>query len=321
MIRGLALLTLASCGHVDAHSDAGTDALDLCPMMSCDDNDPCTTDTCVANTCHHDSAAPTGMQAFAVTNSIVRFTVPACVNTITIDAFGGQGGSTSLTLRAGGMAAHVVTTLSLAKTNQILAVLVGGAGGTGIDDGGGGGGSFVWDIAAPAMPLVAAGGGGGAGYDSAGVAAPSSRSGVNGPTSTGGFGQNGNGATQPVPATNWAAGGAGWLTDGAAGGGPAATPCGVSVGGKSPAHGGAGGAGGGAAGYPGAGGFGGGGGAQGQCNATGGGGGGGYSGGAGGGENPTTVFQGGGGGGSFAMGTPTITGGVHTGDGAVTISW
>ncbi len=122
---------------------------------------------------------------------------------------------------------------------------------------------------------------------------------------------------QRVPSINgYAGGGAGWLSDGANGGG---TACAIGYGGTSPLSGGAGGA---YSGNTSAGGYGGGGGGGGWCNIVGAGGGGGYSGGgAGGAPSPGGPFDGGGGGGSFNSGTSQSNSIGNSGMGLVIISY
>lgn len=312
-------LALASCGEVVKKSpDAGSD--DLCAMVSCDDGNACTTDTCNAGSCTHEPAH--GQQVFMPTGQIQMFGPDACARTITIDAFGAQGGTSMMASQAGGLGAHVKGDFSI-TAGEVLMVLVGGRGGSSLRVAGGGGGTFVWNFNSPALPYVVAGGGGGAGINSPGGPGLITESGGNGVGTTGGGGVNGSGGVTPSPLTNWAAGGGGWVSDGEGGGGPVVMQqaCTLAAGGKAPRNGGAGGAAGGAA-VAASGGFGGGGGGQGQCNATGGGGGGGYSGGGAGIDNGAPNFTGGGGGGSYNTGmNPLNEPGVRTGAGQVTISW
>jgi hypothetical protein len=204
---------------------------------------------------------------------------------------------------------------------QVLNILVGQQGGGSTYVGGGGGGSFVWDNATSTL-LIAAGGGGGGGYTDAGgtftvgIDASITESGTNGNNFSNGGGVSGNGATTPT-AIYWAAGGAGWNSNGVDG-----TLHGCtfnSTGGQTPLSGGAGGMGGGdGLQY---GGYGGGGGGNARCGAVGGGGGGGYSGGGPGGETVTNQYNAGGGGGSYNSGTDQVnTPGVGTGNGIVSIT-
>jgi hypothetical protein len=261
-----------------------------------------------------------GMRVFEATGVLQTFVADACVHKITIDAVGAQGGSGQSGFLDGGRGAHMKGDFELAP-GTMLFVLVGTRGGNSSTVGGGGGGSFVWDPASPAQPYLVAGGGGGAGFSNSGGDGLATHNGGNGCSATAGGGSNGSGSVAPIPVTNWAAGGAGWTSDGIGGGGADAQPCGVATGGKAPSNGGAGGI---AGGIPvsASGGFGGGGGAQGQCNATGGGGGGGYSGGGGGIDAGDQHFTCGGGGSSFNAGTNQMNNaGENAGAGAVSISW
>jgi hypothetical protein len=283
-------------------------------------------------------ACPGGSQTFTYTGTIDSFTVPSCVTSITIEAWGaagGNGGSVSYGYTTlGGKGARMRGDFAVVGGTQ-LSVLVGEQGESKTEyDGGGGGGSFVWETASQTL-LIAAGGGGGAGglnnqYYPAhdGVDAVTTADATNGSLLTAGGGIAGNGGTAPG-CNYYAAGGAGWLSDGA--NGRASTTCASSPytpyfaqGGHRPLVGGAGGQAGGDTRTLGRGGFGGGGGAQGNCVATGGGGGGGYSGGGGGAGDgsPDPAYKGGGGGGSYNGGTnQSNSGGVRSVDGAVVISY
>ena len=257
------------------------------------------------------------------TGDIQSFVVPANVTTISIAASGAQGGNGVGTGGRGAIMSGVFTVVP----GHLLNVLVGEQPVAGANTGGGGGGSFVWDVTAGNVLLIAAGGGGGGGIftdANNGLDAVAANDGTNGGGGAflyGGAGTSGNGGVAPTGTCNntYAAGGAGWLTDGAGGLGL----CVNSTGGQTPLNGGAGGAYGGSAGINGPGGFGGGGGSQGQCDWTGGGGGGGYSGGGGG------VYdcgfeeggaQPGGGGGSYNIGTSQSNTVGNTGNGVVTIT-
>ncbi|HEX2899554.1 MAG TPA: glycine-rich protein, partial [Bacteroidia bacterium] len=251
-----------------------------------------------------------GSQTFNYSGSIQNFVVPTGVTSITIQALGAQGGSSSGTL--GGLGASITGTVAVTP-GQVLKVLVGGQGAAGTQ-GGGGGGSFVTTNAN--APLVIAGGGGGAyypGYASGagqanGTVSTVGNNGMKGNTGAqGGFGGAGGagGAATAVDGFNSGAGGGGLTGNGGQNG--AAGP-GIAF-----VNGGFGGVGGGSGG---AGGFGGGGGAD-WLSWTGGGGGGGYSGGGGG-----TYYGVGGGGGSYNGGTSqSNVGGVRSGNGQVVISW
>ena len=91
--------------------------------------------------------------------SIANFTVPSCVSSITIDAYGAQGGTGPGGNPApGGKGAYMIGTVSVSP-GDVLGVLVGQQGGTS----GGGGGSFIWNTSTGNTLLIAAAGGGGGG--------------------------------------------------------------------------------------------------------------------------------------------------------------
>jgi uncharacterized protein YjdB len=251
---------------------------------------------------------------FAYTGSIVNYTVPAGVTTMAIAASGAQGG---LGNGAGGKGAIMTGTFNVTP-GHVLKVLVGQQTTTTTHfAGGGGGGSFVWDSTGGSLLLVAAGGGGGGGSTGTtigldAVVTPNGTDGGAGATYPDG-GTGGNGATAPAYA-KYAGGGAGWISNGAAG---LDAGCSTSAGGKKPLLGGAGGTFGGTATTDGNGGFGGGGGAQGNCSNGYGGGGGGYS---GGGAGTSVTLTSGGGGGSYNGGTPQVNSVGNTGNGSVSLT-
>lgn len=261
------------------------------------------------------------------------FTVPACVNAITIDAKGAQGGI-GVAGNPGGLGARIQGTCTVAP-GDIITILVAQRGLTTGNSGGGGGGSFLYNQTTSTL-LVAAGGGGGGGNSTNGSPGQSGTAGTNGigGSSSGTGGSNGGGGGG---ASGYGAGGGGgycgnggnaaltYLTGGVGGSGcvngadGSGTVC-TGTKGMSFLNGGAGGqwAISGCAGNGANGGYGGGGATiWGNLN---GGGGGGYSGGGGGGYNSS--FDGGGGGGSFNGGTSqTNTTGFQAGNGIVTITY
>jgi hypothetical protein len=131
-----------------------------------------------------------GSQVFGYTGSLQSFTIPTCVNSITIESFGAQGGNHSENYCCpsnpsyGGLGADIKGTFTVTP-GAIVNIIVGQQG---QDDGGwsnpwnggagGGGGSFVYD--ANSNLMIAAGGGGGAAliddgnYQATGVDAQSS---------------------------------------------------------------------------------------------------------------------------------------------------
>jgi hypothetical protein len=236
--------------------------------------------------------------SFNYTGSMQSFTVPAGVTSVTIDAYGAQGGTSTSGGFTGGLGARSQGDIAV-TAGQVLDILVGQRGLDGTCGSGGGGGSFVVRSGAP---LVIAGGGGGGFYCTAlgGV------TGGNGLTTTSG----GDGIATPgrSASSGGTGGGGGYAYYGGGGGGFLGTGT-SSTGGGGGAYPGAGGS-------PG-GGFGGGGAYYASC-CGGSGGGGGYSGGSGGPSDGTA----GGGGGSYNIGTSqTMTSGVHSGNGIVTITY
>ncbi len=250
------------------------------------------TDTMRVSTC------PSGSQTFVANSSgymgsIQNFTVPFCVNTITIEAYGAQGGLGGGGGNNGG--AYVKGTFTV-NSGQVLKVLVGQQGQSGGMDGAGGGGSFITDLSD--NPLIIAGGGGGTFYGSTSTSSQ-------GTTSSCGIStQYSAGCAGAGAGPGHAGGGAGLLTD-------AASDEHGSITAKAFINGGYGGYGVGVNG-----GYGCGGGSV--DNGSGGGGGGGYSGGATGNNHGGP----GGGGGSYNGGTNQINiDGMQSGDGLIIISW
>ncbi|HXB12159.1 MAG TPA: hypothetical protein VNZ45_09255, partial [Bacteroidia bacterium] len=235
---------------------------------------------------------------FNYTDSIVKWTVPCGVNSVTITAIGATGGIFIGYTPVGGNGAKMVGTFAV-TSGSVLKILVGQAGQSGSGGGGGGGGTFVTD--ALNNPLIVAGGGGGVSaqnntFTSIGIDAVTTNNGVNGnsalgsnPANYGVGGTGGSGATNSGPGGPCAGNGGGLLTNGTA-----YSCCSLTTWGYAFVNGGAGGIDGGCF-ANGQGGFGGGG----SGGYTGGGGGGGYSGGGGSWDQPTN----GGGGGSYNGGT------------------
>ncbi|MBI3509356.1 MAG: T9SS type A sorting domain-containing protein [Bacteroidetes bacterium] len=270
---------------------------------------------------------------FSYTGASQTFTVPSCVNAITIDSKGAQGGA-GVAANPGGLGARIVGTCNVTP-GDVITILVGQRGLSTGNSGGGGGGSFVYDQTTSTL-LIASGGGGGGGNSTNGLPGQSGTSGTNGvggsSSGAGGSGGGGGGGASGYGG----AGGGGYCGDGGncaltySTGGAGGSGCmngadgsgSVCNGtkGRSFLNGGAGGtwAASGCAGMGADGGYGGGGATiWGNLN---GGGGGGYSGGGGGGYNSS--FDGGGGGGSFNSGTSqTNTAGFQSGNGEVIITY
>ena len=259
--------------------------------------------------------------------TVQTWTVPPCVDSITVTAIGGAGGNADYTagLKLGGLAAKVTGTIPVTP-GHVLDIIVGAQGGYGsVDGGGGGGGSYVWDNNTTTL-LVVAGGGGGAGInESAPNAQTANTSAAALETATpdasntcGAGGTGGNGGSAGSNTNDGSGcGGAGWLSNGGvvAAGTYYYTGYGIyPMNGTTPGYGGLA-----YGGYTGAGGFGGG--AGGGFN--GGGGGGGYNGGGGGKGTGGVRGKAGGGGGSFfnnTIATSTGTGSALT-NGTVTFTW
>lgn len=256
---------------------------------------------------------------FNYSDSIKSYTIPACIDSITIEATGGQGGYTDYgSGQVGGLGADIKGTFAVTPGETIM-VLAGGMGiltspGSGgyYLSAGGGGGSFVW-VASDSTLLIAAAGGGGSNSCSNTAGGPGQAtlggSGLGGISYCGGSCDNGNGV---------GGGGAGWLADGA----PSCSSSNCAIYAMSPLHGGNGG-------VPcdtisppylgGAGGFGGGGAGDGNCG--GGGGGGGYTGGDGGGNTILCPSNASTGGTSYNIGINQVnTAGINPGNGSVVIT-
>ena len=249
---------------------------------------------------------------FDYTGVVDSYTVPVGVTSISIQAYGAQGGNGNGGLGAGIYGEFAVTPgdiLSIAVGEQGVVNNCGGPDASG----GGGGGSFVWDPLDAALPMIAAGAGGGGNENWGGlvcrngVPGQAAENGTSGSEGLAAGGTGGNGGAGDAP-SGTGSGGGGWLTagqnstwgDGCTGGTTVPTFAGGN----------------GASGFApgGEGGFGGGGGAVCGC-----GGGGGYSGGAGG--NGSSCRAGGGGGGSYNGGLSQVNEtGVQTGNGQIIIT-
>ncbi|MEI6766445.1 MAG: T9SS type A sorting domain-containing protein [Bacteroidota bacterium] len=240
---------------------------------------------------------------FSYTGSIVNWTVPTGVGTITITARGAQGGSNGGT---GGLGAIITGTFTV-SAGQVLSLLVGQQPPNNYSFAGGGGGTFValGSSYASASPLVVAGGGGGSSSGNGGDASTGNNG--NGPAP----GTSGNGA----PSTSCGGGGGGFYSSG--GNDVLTSPSFISYGGAGFRQGGAGGSGGT---YYSTGGFGGGAACNyyGSCNMRGGAGGG-YSGGSG--LNSGGSQYVGYGGGSYNGGSNQSNTVGNTGNGSVSITY
>ena len=247
---------------------------------------------------------------FDYTGAVETYTVPDGVTSISIQAYGAQGGNDNGGLGAGIYGEFTVTpgdVLNIAVGEQGIVNNCGGPGASG----GGGGGSFVWDPLDDALPMIAAGAGGGgngnwAGDCTDGLPGQAGEDGTSGGEGMADGGVGGNGGAGDAP-SGTGSGGGGWLTAGQ----NSTYGTGCTGGTTTPSFEG----GNGSTSFDpgGEGGFGGGGGAVCGC-----GGGGGYSGGAGG--NGSSCRAGGGGGGSYndGMNQENVTG-VREGHGQIII--
>lgn len=240
-------------------------------------------DTILVSTCFVHGQSST----FIFTGGVQTWTVPAGVCTVTIDAYGAQGGDNPA--RTGGYGAQMRGDF-VVSPGEVLTIVVGGKGQNGISYSGytGAGGGGGTGVLRNGNILVIAGGGGGAGHQNNGLPGLTGTCGGCGfnqsnPCITGGC-SGANGTSSPC-----ADGGQGWNN-----GIPTAGLCRTQCGGY---------------------GLGGGGGSS-STQDHGGGGGGGYSGGG-------AAWDGGaGGGGSLNNGTNQLnTQGVQSGNGQVIISY
>lgn len=262
------------------------------------------------------------VKTFNYTGSLQTWTIPHCVSSITITAYGAAGGASNyqnLGPYPGGSGAEIIGTFTVVPGN-VLDIMVGQKGL--IDnEGSGGGGSFIWNTSNFNSLMIAAGGGGGSYSTETGGAGssdsiPTAGAGYDGGSAAGGVGGNG-GSGGPCVTYGAGGGGTGWFSNGDTG-----SSCGGysgGAGGSSPLNGGAGGV------YnvvnscakSATGGYGGGG----ASTCYGAGGGSGYNGG-GGAIAFNTGWNAGGGGGSYNIGThQTNITGVDTGNGIVTIAY
>lgn len=150
------------------------------------------------------------------TGTIELYTVPAGVFSISIQAYGAQGGNDNGGLGAGIYGEFAVT------PGQELSIVVGQRGtvnncGGPDASGGGGGGSFVWEDEDATLPWVAAGGGGGGnqtwgGDCTNGLPGQAGEDGTSGGSGVVPGGSGGMGGASLIAGNG--AGGGGWLTPG-----------------------------------------------------------------------------------------------------------
>lgn len=242
-----------------------------------------------------------GSQTFAFNGALQSFTVPACVDSLTIECWGAQGGAvtTFAPQPQGGLGARMRGKFPVTP-GQVLNVIVGGRGASDPSSSGGGGASGV---AFGTTPWIIAGGGGGHDYQNpnyAGVDAVTTQNGNNGNGGAPGLGgtAGGDGGDHAYTPNDVSRGGRGWLAGNTGTTGQSGTSINSTW-------------------TIGSFGLGGGGGGVGEGNCNCGGGGGGYSGGG-----SADINNSGGGGGSYNIGVfQNNTGGTWTGNGQVTITW
>jgi hypothetical protein len=156
---------------------------------SCTDGNVCTDDTCVPATgcefppvadnttcggeliclsgvCSAPCQLISGSQTLSANGAIQTFTVPDCVETLTIEVSGGQGGKNNPCVQQGGKGARMRGEFTVTP-GEVLQVIVGERGkDRGSNDanesGTGGGGSFVYRANGPDLLIAAGGGGAGA---------------------------------------------------------------------------------------------------------------------------------------------------------------
>jgi hypothetical protein len=286
------------CDDLNLCTDDTCDGDTGCVFTPVDDGAVCGFEMhCQAGVCVTDCQVVPGSQTFNVTLSVMNFTVPDCIESVTIEAWGAQGGKNNPCTQPGGKGARMKGTFDVVP-GELLKVVVGQKGkdrgsDTANQSGTGGGGSFVWRNEGDALMIAAGGGGGGAICTSGG--SPGYATGMDGVTANCGtkestntnFGgcDGQNGTVSPCFGKGWIA----VLQD----------PAGSGSGGEQGGYGGGGTVG----------------------SSHGGGGGGGYGGGA---CKPYTgnPAAAGGGGGSFNGGSATEgSDGVKTNDGQVVITW
>ena len=256
--------------------------------------------------CINCNNAAAAIDTFNFTGNLQTYTVPPGITTLTIEAYGAEGGSGGNANLFPGKGAYIKGDVTV-NPGDVIDILVGERGYDAFDAGGGGGGTFVV-LQNGDIPLVIAGGGSGATGQSTGNDGETGNNGGDGDSCPGNGGINGNGGGDAANCGSGAGGGGGFYTDGSSGG---------SWGyqnGFGYLNGGAGGT---SATNDAYGGYGGGAGTH--SNNTGGGAGGGYSG--GGAANHGNGYSGGGGG-SYNVGSnQTATAGVQSGNGLVLISY
>lgn len=201
-----------ACNDGDACTDGDICANGACQSggaLDCEDNNVCTDDSCDAESgCVHDDVADqtgcgqdlhcmagacvpicspvAGNKTFGVTKTIESWTVPECIESVTIEAWGAQGGKNIPCSQQGGKGARMKGTFAVTP-GETLKIVVGERGldwgsNTANLSGTGGGGSFIWRDQGTELLLAAGGGGGGVICTSGG--SPAFATGMDGVTGT-----------------------------------------------------------------------------------------------------------------------------------------
>jgi len=107
-----------------------------------------------------------GTKTFGMTKTVESWTVPDCVESVTVEAWGAQGGRNVHCSQQGGKGARMKGTFAVTP-GEVLRIVVAQKGldwgyNSANQSGTGGGGSFIWRNQGTELLLAAGGGGGGA---------------------------------------------------------------------------------------------------------------------------------------------------------------
>jgi hypothetical protein len=158
-------------------------------LITCNDNEVCTTDSCAPASgcvftpvadltvcgvkkhcdkglCVDDCSLVHGSVTLTYSGSIQSWTVPDCVTSVTIEAWGAEGGKNNPCTQKGGKGARMKGAFTVVPKETLKIVVAGRGLDRGTNDanesGTGGGGSFVWKDSGTQLLIAAGGGGGGA---------------------------------------------------------------------------------------------------------------------------------------------------------------
>ena len=164
--------TCASGGPLDCEdnnvcTDDSCDSGNGCVNAPVADETPCGQELhCMAGECVDVCKPQPGSLALTYSGSIQQFVVPDCVESLTIEVFGAEGGKNKPCPEKGGEGARMKGTFSLTPGETLKVVVAGRGqdrgGDTSNQAGSGGGGSFVWRTANSELLIAAGGGGAGA---------------------------------------------------------------------------------------------------------------------------------------------------------------